>query len=117
MIFRAIVYYVMAAVFFGFCSARAEALKAAWVASVYNLNFPARVGLSAEAQKAQIRQIVAAASRTGLNALMVQVRPESDALYASRLEPWSRYLTGTQGRSPGYDPLTFFIAEARQRGI
>jgi uncharacterized lipoprotein YddW (UPF0748 family) len=117
MIFRAIVYCVMAAVFSGFCSARAEALKAAWVASVYNLNFPARVGLSAETQKAQIRQIVAAASRTGLNALMVQVRPESDALYSSRLEPWSRYLTGVQGAAPGYDPLDYFIRIGRQEGI
>jgi uncharacterized lipoprotein YddW (UPF0748 family) len=117
MIFRALVYCLMAAVFSGFCSVKAEALKAAWVASVYNLNFPARVGLSPETQKAQIRQIVAAASRTGLNALMVQVRPESDALYSSRLEPWSRYLTGVQGAAPGYDPLDYFIRIGRQQGI
>src|ERR1700730_371970 len=117
MIFRAIVYYFMVAVFSGFCSAKAEALKAACVASVYNLNFPARVGLSPETQKAQIRQIVAAAARTGLNALMVQVRPESDALYSSRLEPWSRYLTAVQGAAPGYDPLDYFIRIGRQQGI
>jgi uncharacterized lipoprotein YddW (UPF0748 family) len=117
MIFRALVYYLIVAVFSGFCSVKAEALKAAWVASVYNLNFPARVGLSPEIQKAQIRQIVAAAARTGLNALMVQVRPESDALYSSRLEPWSRYLTGVQGAAPGYDPLDYFIRIGRQQGI
>ena len=57
------------------------------------------------------------AANCGLNALMVQVRPESDALYASRLEPWSRFLTGTQGGNPGYDPLETFIAEGKRRGV
>ena len=97
-------------------AARAE-MRAAWVASVYNLNFPSKPGLSADAQKAQILRILDAARAARLNALMVQVRPECDALYESGLEPWSRFLTGTQGRSPGYDPLAFFIAEGRRRGI
>ena len=52
-----------------------------------------------------------------LNAILLQVRPASDALYASKLEPWSRYLTGKQGVSPGYDPLEYAIAEAHKRGI
>jgi uncharacterized lipoprotein YddW (UPF0748 family) len=81
MSFRAVVCCLFATAFSGTFLARAEALKGAWVASVYNLNFPSHVGLSAETQKAQIRQIVEAAARSGLNALMVQVRPESDALY------------------------------------
>jgi uncharacterized lipoprotein YddW (UPF0748 family) len=99
------------------CSARAEELRGAWVASVYNLNFPSHTGLSAEVQKEQIRRIVDAAARSGLNALMVQVRPEGDALYSSRLEPWSRYLTGVQGEGPGYDPLDYFIRVAREQNI
>ncbi len=102
---------------FGIPSAKAEALKAAWVASVYNLNFPSHAGLPAEAQKAEIRQIVEVAAHSGLNALMVQVRPESDALYSSRLEPWSRYLTGRQGDAPGYDPLDYFIRIGREQGV
>jgi uncharacterized lipoprotein YddW (UPF0748 family) len=97
-------------------TARAE-MRAAWVASVYNLNFPSKAGLAADTQKAQILRILDAARAARLNALMVQVRPECDALYESSLEPWSRFLTGTQGRSPGYDPLAFFIAEGRKRGI
>src|SRR5580704_141596 len=118
MIFRATACFLLATVFFFDISpAKAQALKAAWVASVYNINFPSRAGLSAEAQKAQIRQIVEAAARSGLNALMVQVRPESDALYSSRIEPWSRYLTGKQGASPGYDPLDYFIRVGRELGI
>lgn len=95
---------------------RAE-MRAAWVASVYNLNFPSKPGLSADSQKAQIVRILDAARGARLNALMVQVRPECDALYQSSLEPWSRFLTGVQGRDPGYDPLAFFIAEGRKRGI
>ncbi len=97
--------------------ARAAELRAAWVASVSNLNFPTRSGLSADVQREQIRRLVNTAADCGLNALMVQVRPEADALYASRLEPWSRFLTGSQGGDPGYDPLATFIAEGQRRGV
>ena len=98
---------------------RAEAaeMRAAWVASVSNLNFPSKPGLSAGAQREEIHRLVDTAADAGLNALMVQVRPEADAFYASRLEPWSRFLTGTQGVDPGYDPLAVFIAEGRRRGV
>lgn len=91
--------------------------RGAWISSVYNINFPSGTGLSAEAQKAQAIRLLDAAKAAGLNAVLLQVRPESDALYASQIEPWSRYLTGTQGQSPGYDPLAFFLSEAKKRGI
>lgn len=91
--------------------------RGAWVASVHNINFPSKRGLSVAAQKSEIIRMLEVAKRCRLNALMVQVRPEGDALYASRLEPWSRYLTGTQGQNPGYDPLAFFISEAKKRSI
>jgi uncharacterized lipoprotein YddW (UPF0748 family) len=97
-------------------SARAE-FRGAWIASVFNINFPSSAGQPAEAQKAKAIAILESAKAAGLNAVLLQVRPESDALYPSELEPWSRYLTGTQGRPPGYDPLAFFIAEAKKRGI
>ena len=95
---------------------RAE-FRGAWISSVYNINFPSDAGQSAGTQKARGIRLLDAARAAGLNAVLLQVRPESDALYASPIEPWSRYLTGTQGRSPGYDPLAFFIAEAKKRGI
>ncbi len=105
------------AILFSVCAlARAE-FRAAWIPSVFNLSFPSGQGLSADAQKAQAIRLLDAAKAAGLNAVLLQVRPEGDALYASPLEPWSRYLTGTQGASPGYDPLAFFIAEGRKRGI
>lgn len=92
-------------------------MRSAWVASVHNLNFPSTAGLSAETQRAEIRRIVSTAAASGLNALMVQVRPEGDALYRSRIEPWSRFVSGKQGVDPGYDPLATFIAEGRAQGI
>lgn len=91
--------------------------RGAWISSVYNINFPSAPGLPAEVQRAQAVRLLDAAKAAGLNAVLLQVRPESDALYSSQIEPWSRYLTGSQGRSPGYDPLAFFIAEAKKRGI
>lgn len=100
----------------GMAGARAE-IRGAWVASVHNINFPSRQGLPAAEQKAQILRILDAATRARLNALFVQVRPEGDALYASKLEPWSRYLSGRQGVAPEFDPLALFIAEGRKRGI
>lgn len=98
-------------------TANAREMRAAWVATVFNIDFPSRQGLDAAAQQAEIIRILDTAAALRLNALMVQVRPEGDALYRSQLEPWSRFLTGTQGQDPGYDPLEFFIREGRRRGI
>lgn len=91
--------------------------RAVWIATVSNINFPSAKGLPAEAQQDEIRALLDVVRATGLNAVVFQVRPECDALYASNLEPWSRYLTGTQGQDPGYDPLAFAIGEAHARGI
>jgi uncharacterized lipoprotein YddW (UPF0748 family) len=91
--------------------------RGAWVSTVYNLDWPSRAGLPAETQKAQLRAILDKAAQLHLNAILLQVRPAGDALYPSRYEPWSQFLTGQQGRSPGYDPLAFAIAEAHARGI
>lgn len=88
-----------------------------WVATVFNLDYPSRAGLSADAGRAELQKLVDTAADTGVNALIFQVRPESDALYASELEPWSRYLTGKQGGHPGYDPLQALVDYAHQRGI
>jgi uncharacterized lipoprotein YddW (UPF0748 family) len=100
--------------------ANAEAqreFRAAWVATVHNIDWPSKPGLSAAAQKAELRAILDRAASLKLTAILLQVRPMSDALYASSKEPWSQFLTGTQGTSPGYDPLAFAITEAHARGI
>jgi uncharacterized lipoprotein YddW (UPF0748 family) len=97
--------------------AHARELRGVWVASVGNINFPSKQGLSAEAQQAELTAMFDAVAAAGLNAVFFQVRPECDALYASDIEPWSRYLSGTQGEDPGYDPLEFAVAQAHARGL
>lgn len=95
----------------------AREFRGAWVATVYNIDWPSKPGLSEATQKAEFRAILNQAAELRLNAILLQVRPASDALYSSSKEPWSQFLTGTQGVGPGYDPLAFAIAEAHRRGI
>ena len=94
-------------------------LRAAWVATVDNIDWPSRPGLSGAAQRAEALLLLDRAAQIGLNALVLQVRPAADALYPSALEPWSAYLTGVQGQPPddGYDPLAFWVAQAHRRGL
>ena len=93
--------------------------RAAWVATVANIDWPSKKGLSVDQQKQEIIRIVERARELNLNALIFQVRPAADALYPSILEPWSEYLTGEQGRMPDpyYDPLQMWIEESHKRGI
>jgi uncharacterized lipoprotein YddW (UPF0748 family) len=95
----------------------ARELRAVWVASVFRLDFPSAAGLGEAAIREELAAIVETSAAAGLNAIYFQVRPESDALYASSIEPWSRFLTGTQGRDPGYDPLAILLELARPRGL
>jgi uncharacterized lipoprotein YddW (UPF0748 family) len=72
-----------------------------------------------EQQKAELVAIIKQLQALNFNALVLQVRPEGDAVYASELEPWSAWITGTQGKAPSpfYDPLEFAIAQCHQRNI
>ena len=93
--------------------------RAAWVATVGNIDWPSKPGLPVKEQKAEMVAILDRAANLHLNAILFQVRPVCDALYASPIEPWSYYLTGTMGKAPEpfYDPLAFAVAEAHQRGL
>ncbi|HTD04678.1 glycoside hydrolase family 10 protein [Undibacterium sp.] len=93
--------------------------RAAWVASVGNIDWPSRKDLSVAQQQAEIIAILDTAKSMRLNAIVLQVRPAADALYPSALEPWSEYLTGEQGKPPKpyYDPLKMWIDEAHLRGL
>lgn len=90
-------------------------LRGVWVSTVSNLDVAATT--NADAGIAAMRALVDRAKATGLNALFFQVRPESDAWYRSTLEPWSRFITGTQGRDPGWDPLETLLDLAHERGL
>lgn len=91
--------------------------RAAWIATVDNIDFPSKRTLSIDEQKAELIRDLEVARRLNLNAVIFQVRPMADALYRSDLEPWSEYLTGQMGRSQAFDPLEYVVAEAHKRGI
>src|SRR5262249_20967820 len=92
----------------------AREFRAAWVATVANIDWPSRPGLPTAEQKSELITLLDRASQLKLNALIFQVRPACDAFYPSQIEPWSEYLTGTMGKAPEpyYDPLAFVIDEA-----
>lgn len=92
-------------------------LRGAWVATVYGINWPSSPSSSAPVKEAELRDLIATLADSGINAIFLQVRSESDALYASSLEPWSRFLTGTQGLDPGFDPLAVALDEAHARHV
>ncbi len=93
--------------------------RAVWVATVGNIDWPSKPGLSTEDQQREALAILDTVVALNMNAVVLQVRPHCDALYASTLEPWSYYLTGVQGRAPDplYDPLEFWIEESHKRGL
>ena len=93
--------------------------RGVWVATVDNIDFPSTKFLSTDSQKAEFISLLDMHKRNGMNAVVVQIRPAADALYPSQYEPWSEWLTGTQGKppSPYYDPLEFMITETHKRGM
>lgn len=92
-------------------------LHGVWVTTVGNADFPTKQGLTVAEQKAEADEILDKVKTMHLNAVFLQVRPQSDALYKSEIYPWSDVLTGTQGKDPGYDPLEYFIEGAHKRGL
>ena len=93
--------------------------RAAWVATVENIDWPSKRGMPVEYQKLEFISLLDMHSKNGLNAVIVQIRPVADAFYPSIYEPWSEYLTGKQGQAPNpfYDPLQFMIEETHKRGM
>lgn len=95
-------------------------MRGIWVSTVNNIDWPSQPGLSAAQLKREVGAILDNVERMGLNTVFLQVRPASDAIYMSRIEPWSVYLTGRQGvnaSSSGFDALHYWIDEAHRRGI
>ncbi len=93
--------------------------RAAWIATVANIDWPSTPGLSVAQQKSELRRLLDRAVVVGLNAVVLQVRPAADAMYESPFEPWSEYLNGEMGKAPEpyYDPLTFAVEEAHRRAL
>jgi uncharacterized lipoprotein YddW (UPF0748 family) len=93
--------------------------RGVWIATVDNIDWPQRGQYDVESQKADFIRQLDMHVRNGMNAVIVQVRPATDAFYPSPYEPWSQWLTGVQGKPPVpfYDPLQFMIEESHKRGL
>lgn len=99
-------------------------LRGAWISTVVNLDWPSadtrKIENPAERiskSKEELVDILDSAVDMNLNAVFFQVSPEGDAFYKSDIVPWSRYLTGTFGKDPGFDPLEFAVEEAHKRNL
>ncbi len=94
-------------------------LRAAWIATVVNIDWPSQKGLTSQQQQEEYVKLLDLLKSVGMNAVIVQVRPTADAFYPSSYEPWSEYLSGTQGKAPEpyYNPLAFMIEQAKKRGL
>jgi uncharacterized lipoprotein YddW (UPF0748 family) len=93
--------------------------RGVWMATVDNIDWPNRNDFNPATQRAEYIRQLNIHQRNGMNVLIGQVRPATDAFYPSPYEPWSQWLTGVQGKPPApyYDPMAFMIKEAHQRGF
>lgn len=93
--------------------------RSVWIATVTNIDWPSSKTLTPAAQRSEFITILNRHKQNGMNAVVTQIRPSCDAFYQSSIEPWSEWLTGTQGVAPNpfYDPLTFMIEETHKRGM
>ncbi len=96
---------------------KARQLRGMWIATVAGIDWPKDTGRPTERQKADFVALLDTAKAMNMNAVFVQIRPNSDAFYPSPYEPWSQWITGTQGKDPGYDVLAFMLKEAHERNL
>ncbi len=94
-----------------------EEVRAVWLTSVYNIDWPHSTSVSAINQQNKLKEMLDVLQETNINTVLFQVRPNADALYNSAYEPWSHWITGTRGEKPDYDPLALVIQEAHKRGM
>jgi len=100
-------------------NAAEKEFRGVWVSTVWGIDYPSKATTDVETLKKDAIKILDNVEDMGFNAVFLQVRSCSDAIYNSKIYPWSKYLTGKQGLSPenNFDPLEFFIEEAHKRGI
>lgn len=95
--------------------------RAAWLTTVWAIDWPnphnASTASQQQKQKESLYALVDSLAEANMNAVFFQVRGFSDAMYNSKYEPWSQYLTGTRGKAPNYDPLQLIIEYAHYKGI
>ncbi len=94
---------------------REDDVRGCWISNVANIDTPK--GLNVDDYKAHLIAILDNMKSYNMNTAVFQVRPCNDAYYPSKLNPWSKFITGVEGKDPGFDVLAFFIEEAKKRGI
>jgi len=96
-----------------------EELRAVWITTAFNIDWPSSTKISTEEQKTEFINLIEAHKRNGINAVFVQIRPSGEVFYESEIEPWSHWLAGKQGKAPEpfYDPLRFMLDECHKRDI
>src|SRR5688500_7557701 len=116
---RTILFFPFLLAIINLCAQPKYEFREAWIATVSIIDWQSPSNYNATTQKAEYIRLLDMHQRNGLNAVVVQVRPATDAFYPSPYEPWSEWLTGKQGKppSPYYDPLKFMIDEAHKRGM
>ncbi|WP_274364984.1 family 10 glycosylhydrolase [Paenibacillus thermotolerans] len=92
-------------------------LRAAWIATVDNVDWPSKGVTEAEQQKQEYIELLDELQAAGMNAVIMQIKPTADAFYPSEYGPWSEWLTGVQGKDPGYNPLAFMLEEVHKRNM
>lgn len=93
-------------------------MRGVWLSTVSNLDWPEVASYNnPKVQKESLKEKLDFIEEQNMNTVFFQVRPMGDALYESSYAPWSKYLTGSIGKNPGYDPLEFAIDEAHNRGL
>jgi uncharacterized lipoprotein YddW (UPF0748 family) len=92
-------------------------LRGMWIATVTGIDWPSDTGHPPARQQAEYLRLLDTATALHLNAVFVQIRPTADAFYPSPYEPWSQWITGKQGKNPGYDVLGYMLKEAHARGL
>ncbi len=91
--------------------------RGVWVATVDNIDWPSKPGLPVAVQRDELSRLLRRVRQVGLNAVVFQVRTSCDALYASKLEPSSWFVTGEQGKPLGWDPLAYCVKEGHRLGL
>ncbi|RXK60982.1 hypothetical protein ESA94_11045 [Lacibacter luteus] len=116
---RCLLFFTILCFSFHLSAQSKQEFRAVWIATVDNIDWPSKKGLPVDSQKAEFIRILDLHKSNGMNAVVMQVRPATDAFYPSPYEPWSEWLSGVQGKppSPYYDPLAFMITETHKRGM
>lgn len=94
-------------------------MRGVWVATVNHIDYPSVPTNNSNTLKREIDEVIRNCKEVGFNAIFLQVRPNSDAIYPSDIYPWSAYLTGTQGKAPtkNFDPLAYWIEQAHKNNM